>query len=113
VALLRARGLPAGFCYQRVCRDETATGLVLHGFAAVYLSECERWVAVDPRGNNASVETEFDMETPSLAHDPDPELGEETLPIIFARPDKQVIDLLDYADSLGRIRTRLPGSLTG
>jgi transglutaminase-like putative cysteine protease len=112
VALLRARGLPAGFCYQRVCRDEASARLVLHGFVAVYLSERECWLAADPRGDNASVQTVFDVEAPSLAYHPDPELGEETIPIIFARPNKQVVDLLDYADSLGRIRAHLPGALT-
>ena len=52
VALLRARGIPAGFCYQRVCGEPPARRLALHGFAALYLSEPGRWVAADPRGSD-------------------------------------------------------------
>lgn len=39
VAMLRANGIPAGFCYQRLMRDDTGTTFVLHGLAAVHLPE--------------------------------------------------------------------------
>src|SRR5215510_1892197 len=36
-ALLRANGLPAGFCYQRLSLDPDARAFCLHGFNAVLL----------------------------------------------------------------------------
>jgi len=111
VALLRARGLPAGFCYQRL-RDAASPGrYALHGFIAVYLFAHARWVLLDARGDNDEVRTEFSIDPPSLAYTPDPEQGEEMIPVLLARPAKRVVDLLDYAESLGRIRNHLPDSV--
>ena len=85
--LLRAVGIPTGFCYQRLRRDAPATGYGLHGFNAVYLAEEERWILLDARGNTDEVSTEFRTEgEPSLAYAADPDLGEELLPTIFKRP---------------------------
>jgi transglutaminase-like putative cysteine protease len=50
-ALLRANGLPAGFCYQRLTNDGPGTGFCLHGFNAVHLPEYG-WYRIDPRGNS-------------------------------------------------------------
>jgi transglutaminase-like putative cysteine protease len=110
-ALLRARGIPAGFAYQRVRDDEAGGRLVLHGFVVAWLSGHAGWVALDPRGDTDRIHTEVDLERPSLAFAPDPEAGESTIPTVFARPAKRVVDLLDQADSLQRIRRFLPDSL--
>lgn len=111
VALLRSRGIPAGFGYQRLRDPEVLGGFALHGFVAVWIEERERWVVLDPRGNTDEIQTEMDLETPSVAFVPDPEAGESTYPLIFARPAKRVVDLLDGAESLARIRRHLPDSL--
>ena len=110
-ALLRARGIPAGFGYQLLRREPPAPGHVLHGFAAVWLCGPERWVPIDARGDKERVRTEFRIERPSFAHTPDPEQGEETIPVVFARPARSVVDLLSSADSLARVRNHLPGTL--
>jgi len=112
-ALLRSRGIPAGFAYQRV-RDEKAGGrLVLHGFVVAWLAGREAWVVLDARGDTDTIHTDVDVDRPSFAYVPDPEAGEATLPIIYARPPKRIVDLLDQAPSLARIRQHLPGSLEG
>lgn len=49
-AILRALEIPAGFGYQRVALDESATAFCLHGFNFVHLPEIG-WFPVDPRGN--------------------------------------------------------------
>src|SRR5262245_17426389 len=36
-ALLRARGIPAALCYQRLAEDAAATKFFLHGLVAIYL----------------------------------------------------------------------------
>ncbi len=110
-ALLRARGIPAGFCYQRLKSDPPASGHVLHGFVAAWIDAFERWVLLDARGNNDRIQTEFRIDPPSLAHVPDPDEGEETLGLIYARPASKVVDLLSRADSLARVRSHLPSTL--
>ncbi len=107
-AMLRSRGLPAGFCYQRLLRDDQPGRFVLHGFIAVHLAERARWVLLDARGNRDDVHTEFSLAEPSLAYAPDPERGEATLPVLLTRPGKRVVAVLDQADSLARIRAHLP-----
>jgi len=110
-ALLRARGIPAGFAFQRLRSDESLSGYALHGFVVAWLSDADRWVALDARGNSDEITTEFRIEPPSLAFTADPDAGEETLPLILARSPKRVIDLLDRAESLSRIRRHLPDSI--
>jgi transglutaminase-like putative cysteine protease len=47
-ALLRANGIPAGFCYQRLSVDDQGAPYSLHGFNAVYLPEFG-WYRIDAR----------------------------------------------------------------
>jgi transglutaminase-like putative cysteine protease len=110
-ALLRASGIPAGFGYQRLRGDPPAGGIVLHGFVCAYLSERRRWVVLDARGNNREVHTEFDIDEPSFAYRPDPEQGEETIEIIFTRPNRTVVAMLERNQSLAKVRGHLPGEL--
>src|SRR5262245_27218942 len=49
-ALLRANGIPAGFCYQRLSVDEEGQRFCLHGFNALHLAN-QGWLRIDPRGN--------------------------------------------------------------
>jgi transglutaminase-like putative cysteine protease len=107
-ALLRARGIPVGFAYQRLQSPDCLSDYALHGFVAAWLGDADRWVALDARGDNEAVKTEFRLDPPSLAYSTDVDAGEETLPFIFARPPKRVVDLLDRAESLSRIRRHLP-----
>lgn len=57
-ALLRANGIAAGFCYQRLSVNDTGPPYSLHGFCAVWLPEYG-WYRVDPRGNKPGVEAIF------------------------------------------------------
>ena len=58
MALLRANGIPAGFCYQRLSIDDVGPPYTLHGFNAVYLNE-HGWYRVDARGCKAGVTSDF------------------------------------------------------
>ena len=49
-ALLRANGIPAGFCYQRLSKDDSGAPYSLHGLNAVYLPRFG-WYRVAARGN--------------------------------------------------------------
>ena len=94
VALLRANGIPAGLCYQRLTLDPATdlTRFCLHGLAAVHLPE-HGWYRIDPRGNKPGVDARF---TPpverlafAIAHP-----GEADLPGIHAAPLPVVVDAL-------------------
>lgn len=111
VALLRARGIPSGFGYQRLRREPPERGFALHGFAGVYLGDEERWIALDPRGDNEVRRTPFRTDAPALAYEPDPEHGECTYPTLYARPNKRVLDVLDRIDDLAIARKHLPDAL--
>ena len=110
-AFLRATGIPAGFGYQRLLRDPPGRGYTLHGFVCAYLAERDRWVVLDPRGNNERVRAEFDIDEPSFAYQPDPEQGEETIEIIFTRPRRILVDILEGNQSLEKLRGHIPGDL--
>ena len=57
-ALLRANGIPAGLCYQRLSITGDGPPYCLHGLNAVYLKEFG-WYRVDPRGNKPGVDAQF------------------------------------------------------
>ncbi len=54
-ALLRANGIPAGFCYQRLSINETGAP---YGLNVVHLPEFG-WYRVDSRGNKPGVNAQF------------------------------------------------------
>jgi transglutaminase-like putative cysteine protease len=109
-ALLRAQGIPTGFCYQRLTLGETAeTGHVLHGLNAVYLASEARWVRLDARGNNASIQVEFSTEEEQVAFIVRPEQGEIDYPTIYAQPHSKIIQALQAHTE--RLHLCLPGQL--
>ncbi|MBD2664270.1 transglutaminase-like enzyme, putative cysteine protease [Richelia sinica FACHB-800] len=65
-ALLRANGIPAGFCYQRLSLYENGEPYSLHGFNAIYLPSIG-WYRVDARGNKPGVNAQFIPPTEQLA----------------------------------------------
>jgi len=65
-APLRANGIPAGFCYQRLSIDETGPPYALHGFSAAYLPEFG-WYRMDSRGNKPGVDAQFSPPIERLA----------------------------------------------
>lgn len=65
-ALVRANGIPAGFCYQRLSIDETGPPYSLHGLNAVHLPEVG-WYRIDPRGNKVGVDAQFSPPVERLA----------------------------------------------
>ena len=111
-ALLRAGGAPVGFGYQRIADSGTLAGHALHGFVVVWFSSLGRWIALDARGNNASLKSDFGLgEVPDFAHEPQPENNEVVFPVVLARPLKSVVDLLDRGESLNQVRRHLPADL--
>ena len=65
-ALLRARGIPAALCYQRLTLDEEGARFCLHGLVAVFLRR-HGWYRIDPRGDKPGVATDFTPPVERLA----------------------------------------------
>ncbi|HTZ75067.1 MAG TPA: transglutaminase family protein [Candidatus Aquilonibacter sp.] len=65
-ALLRANGIPAGFCYQRLSIDDTGAPYSLHGLNAVHFPEFG-WYRIDARGNKPGVNAQFHPPVEQLA----------------------------------------------
>jgi len=68
-ALLRARGIPAALCYQRLSLDGSARAYCLHGLVAVFLRR-HGWYRIDPRGDKPGVATDFCPPVERLAFTP-------------------------------------------
>ncbi|MEU3567855.1 transglutaminase family protein [Kitasatospora sp. NPDC036755] len=92
-ALLRAQGVPAGLCYQRL--EDGAGGFVLHALNAVHLDG--RWARLDARGNREGVDARYDLERERLAWPVRPELGEREYPGVFAAPPAALVEALARA----------------
>jgi transglutaminase-like putative cysteine protease len=89
-ALLRANGIPAGFCYQRLSIDDKGPPFSLHGLNAIYLPEIG-WYRVDCRGNKVGVDAQFTPPIERLAFQlvfPEersfPEILADPMPIVVA-----------------------------
>ena len=107
-ALLRAQGIPAGLCYQRLA--DGAGSHVLHGLVAVHLDG--RWHRIDPRGNKAGVDAQFTLDRERLAYVADPAAGEADYPDVRVRPAPEVLAALRGSDDVLELcRTGLPASL--
>lgn len=105
-ALLRANGIPAGLCYQRLSVSDSGAPYCLHGLNAVYLSEFG-WYRMDPRGNKPGVAAEFCPPREALAF-PVREPSERDLPEIWAEPLPVVARALESSPDIESAYARLP-----
>jgi transglutaminase-like putative cysteine protease len=110
VALLRANGVPAGLCYQRLAQNETGTSFVLHGLAAVHLPDVG-WYRVDPRGNKPGVNAQFSPPTEQLAFAMDVP-GEFLFPGVSPDPAGSVVEILRSGVGAQSLRHHLPDPRT-
>jgi len=105
-ALLRANGIPAGFCYQRLSVDDTGAPYWLHGFNGVYLQEWG-WYRMDPRGNRAGVNAQFTPPKEQLAFALN--FAEETdFQVILPDPLPIVVEALMTDQTWDELLTNLP-----
>ncbi|HQT25517.1 MAG TPA: transglutaminase family protein [Burkholderiales bacterium] len=103
-ALLRANGIPAGLCYQRLAIDDGR--YCLHGLNAVFLPEYG-WYRMDARGNKPGVHAEFCLPEERLAY-PASGQGECTFADIFDLPLSSVVRVLEACTSYVMVNDNLP-----
>ena len=95
-ALLRGRGIPAGFGYQRLTLgDAPETGYALHGLNVVWAASVQRWVRLDARGNKPGVDAQFSLGDERLAYAVRPEMGEVDYSTVYAAPPLCITQTLE------------------
>lgn len=105
-ALLRANGIPAGLCYQRLSRGNSGPPYCLHGLNAVWLSD-HGWYRIDPRGNKPGVDAQFCPPTERLAFGINDQL-EADLPEIWPEPLPVVVAVLTTYQTVEAVYENLP-----
>ena len=106
-ALLRANGVPAGLCYQRLSVSHAdVPPYCLHGLNAVYLKE-HGWYRIDARGNKPGVAAEFCPPLESLAFKVRPP-SERDLPEIWTEPLPVVVHCLSTHSTYDEVLKNLP-----
>lgn len=108
-ALLRANGIPAGLCYQRLTITDQPP-YCLHGLNAIYLKQYG-WYRVDPRGNKAGIDAEFCPPLEKLAF-PLITSEEMDLPEIWSQPRPEVINALTTFNNVELVLANLPDIIT-
>lgn len=109
-ALLRARGIPTGFCYQRLTEDDGGAPVV-HGLVAITLPGHPDWMRQDPRGNVPGIDAQFSVEGERLAFPVRPEFTEVDYPVLYAAPHPLVLGALRNAPDRVALWRSLPDSL--
>jgi transglutaminase-like putative cysteine protease len=98
-ALLRHRGIPSGFCYQRLTLGDTPdTGFCIHALNTVYLASLGQWIRLDARGNRPGICAEFVPGEEHLAFAVREEVGEREYWVNFAHPHPKIAATLAAHD---------------
>ncbi len=111
-ALLRANGIPAGLCYQRLATGDARAPYCLHGLNAVWLDHIG-WYRIDPRGNKPGVDARFDPPREALAFSLGDDPGEADLPGIWVEPLPVVVEVLTRSASFEEVLAGLPDQVPG
>ena len=110
-ALLRANGVPCGFCYQRLRLGAVPGKFCIRALNAVLLPS-GRWLRLDARGNKKGVNAEFYPDREQLAFAAHPERGEKDYGGIWAAPNAGLMRVLEEnADALYMYLHCLPEEL--
>lgn len=105
-ALLRARGMPAALCYQRLLLNGDDNTFCLHGMVSVFL-QTHGWYRIDPRGNRPGIETDFCPPIERLAFTPS-RPGEMDIPGRFADALPCVVSTLQKFSTANDVVRNLP-----
>jgi transglutaminase-like putative cysteine protease len=107
-AILRANGIAAGLCYQRLKADEGIgrESFCLHGLNAVFLKN-HGWYRMDARGNKDGVNAQFSPPREQLAF-PIILNSEADLPEIWSKPLSIIISVLEEYETYKEVYDNLP-----
>ncbi len=106
-ALLRANGIPAALCYQRLSVGTSGTApYCLHGLNAVWL-DGHGWYRIDARGNKPGVDAQFVPPVEQLAFAIN-NAQERDLPGYYAEPLAEVVHALSSHATVQEVAANLP-----
>ena len=105
-AMLRANGIPAGLCYQRLTIENDKPPFCLHGLNAVYLPDIG-WYRIDARGNKEGVAADFTPPKEKLAF-PIIIDGEADFQEIWLEPLPEVTRVLEISNNFREVAENLP-----
>lgn len=105
-ALLRANGIPAGLCYQRLSVSGSGAPYCLHGLNAVYLQDYG-WYRVDARGNKTGVTALFAPPVEHLAFAVIDKLEQDFMEI-WPEPLALVVNALNGYETVAGLAENLP-----
>lgn len=105
-ALLRANGIPAGLCYQRLLLTDEGDIYCLHGLNAVYLQDYG-WYRIDPRGNKKGINAQFTPPVEQLAFSTGGSL-EADIQGVWVEPLPVVVRALQKYDTCMAVFENLP-----
>ncbi|MFJ8659599.1 transglutaminase family protein [Streptomyces sp. NPDC093795] len=109
-ALLRARGIPAALCYQRLA-DDDGSNPVIHGLVAVLLPGERGWARQDVRGNKPGMDAQFSLTEERLVWTVRREFNEVDYPVLYTEPHPVVLDALRAAPDGPTLWRTLPTEL--
>lgn len=112
-AFLRANGIPAGICYQRLTLGDTPeSGYCIHALNAVYVKTLGRWIRLDARGNKPGVKAEMSLTEEKLAFPVREEYDEKDYREVYAEPLPLTMKILETSqDALYMYLHSLPGEI--
>lgn len=105
-ALLRANGIRAGVCYQRLSVGDSGPPYCLHGFNAIELPGVG-WYRVDARGNRPGIDAQFTPPVERLAFALQ-SAEEAEFANVFAEPLGCVVDSLRRCGTWEEVLANLP-----
>ena len=106
-ALLRANGIPSGISYQFLTRadDDDSEGYIIHALNTVFVSELNKWIRLDARGNKENVHAEFSLDEEKLAFPIRSQLGEVDYRDNNTDLDERLIRILQESRSILEVTT--------
>ncbi|MDR7080581.1 transglutaminase-like putative cysteine protease [Neobacillus niacini] len=112
-SLLRAQGIPTGFCYQRLMIFDTPDkGYSLHALNGIYIKSIDKWIRLDARGNKPGVQSQFSTKEEKLAFTINEEFDEKDFPTIYTNPNQNTIKTLkENSNALEMYKYYLPDAL--
>lgn len=106
-SLLRANGIPSGISYQSLTRadDDDSEGYIIHALNTVFISELNRWIRLDARGNKENVHAEFSLDEEKLAFPIRDQLGEVDYRDNNTDLDERLIIILKESKNILEVKT--------
>ena len=105
-ALLRANQIPSGISYQLLTRaDDDSEGYMIHALNTVHITDFNKWIRLDARGNKENITARFSLDEECLAYSIREEFGEIYYHDNQADLDERLVRILSKSENILEITT--------